>query len=58
MWHVEEGQLETAASGSESGDKMEKEYRDILDGHVKMGLWCLLLRQLDANEHFWCEGWS
>lgn len=39
-----EGQLETAALGSESGDKMEKGYRDILEGHVKMGLWYLLLR--------------
>lgn len=48
-------QLET---GSESGDKMEKGYRDILEGHVKMGLRCLLLVQLDANEHFCCKRWS
>lgn len=58
MGHVEEGQLETAALSSESGDKMEKGYRDILEGHVKMDLGCLLLMQLDANEHFCCKRWS
>lgn len=57
MGHVEEGQLEAVALGSETGDKAEKGQRDILEGCIKMGL-CLLLRQLDANEHFCCEGWS
>lgn len=58
MGHIEEGQLKTAALGSESGDKMEKGYRDILEGHVKMGLRCLLLVWLDANKHFCCKRWS
>lgn len=47
-----EGQLETAALGSESGDKMKKGYRHLFEGQVKMGLWCLILRQWDALNTF------
>lgn len=58
MGQLEEGQLETAALGSENGDKMEKGYRNFIEGHVKMGLWHLLFRQLGAIEHFCCEEWN